>query len=119
MNSGPCFLATAAVALCSGCTVTMPGEGPAHEIVSVGVTRIIVPERKGNLVAFRRAGVGLGFGDAAGSAAWLGFDKSEWVIADPASCQLLVVIREDVEAENAARILQSLEGENICYVRDM
>lgn len=106
-------------ALCQGCTVALPAEGPTREIVSVGITRIVVPERKGNLVAFRRSSVGLGFGDATASAAWLGFDRSEWVIADPAKCQLLVVIRDDVEAENAARILESLKGEDICWVRDM
>jgi hypothetical protein len=97
----------------------MPGEGPARSLVSIGITRIVVPERKGDLVAFRREGFGLGYGNAVGNAAWLGFDKSEWVIADPASCQLLVMIREDVEAENAARIVQSLKGENICYVVNM
>lgn len=112
-------LCVLAAALCSGCTVTLPAEGPTREIVSVGITRIIVPERKGNLVAFRRGSLGLGFGDATASAAWLGFDRSEWVIADPASCQLLVVIREDVEADNAARILESLKGENVCYVKGM
>jgi hypothetical protein len=106
-------------ALCQGCTVALPAEGPTREIVSVGITRIVVPERKGNLVAFRRSSLGLGFGDATASAAWLGFDRSEWVIADPAKCQLLVVIRDDVEAENAARILESLKGEDICWARDM
>lgn len=111
--------AVIATALCSGCTVTLPAEGPTREIVSVGITRIVVPERKGNLVAFRRGGLGIGFGDAVGSAAWAGFDRSEWVIADPSSCQLLVVIRKDVEAENAARILETLKGENVCYVKDM
>lgn len=105
--------------LCSGCTVAVSGEGPRREIVSFGITRIIVPERKGDLVALRRTSLGLGFGDATASAAWAGFDKSEWVIADPAKCQMLVVIRDDVEADNAARILETLKGENVCYVRDM
>jgi hypothetical protein len=108
-----------AALVCGGCTVVMPGEGPARSIVSVGITRIVVPERKGNLVAFRRGGFGLGYGDAVGNAAWLGFDTSEWVIADPAKCQMLVVIRKDVEADNAARILNTLKGENICYAKDM
>jgi hypothetical protein len=118
MFRGAAITGLAAV-LCQGCTVTLPAEGPTREIVSVGVTRIIVPERKGNLLAFRRSGIGIGFGDAIASAAWLGFDRSEWVIADPAKCQMLVVIRDDVEAESAGRILESLKGENVCYVRDM
>ena len=105
--------------LCSGCTVAVAGEGPRREIVSFGITRIIVPERKGDLVAIRRTGVGLGFGDATARAGWVGFDRSEWVIADPTKCQMLVVIRDDVEADNAARILETLKGENVCYVRDM
>lgn len=107
------------VLFCSGCTVAISGEGPRREIISFGITRIIVPERNGDLVAFRRTSLGLGFGDATASAAWAGFDSSEWVIADPAKCQMLVVIRDDVEADNAVRILETMKGENVCYVRDM
>lgn len=112
------FLGAGAL-LGAGCTTVIAGDGASREIVSIGITRVVVPERRGDLVAFRRTGFGLGFGDATAAAAWLGFDRSEWVIADPASCQLLVVIRADVEAENAARILESIEGENVCYARDM
>ncbi len=110
-----------ALVLCPGCTVAVTGDGPRREIVSIGITRITVPERKGDVVAFRHAGLGLGLGlgGTARPSAWLGLDRSEWVSADPASCQLLVVVRKDVEAENAARILEPLRGENICYAMDM
>lgn len=102
----------------SGCTTVIVGEGSTHDIVSIGVTRIVVPERKGEVIAFRRTGVGVGFGNAVGSSAFLGFDQGEWVLADPAACQMLVVIRSDAETETTLKILEKLEGENICYVND-
>lgn len=100
------------------CTTIIVGEDSTHEILSLGVTRVVVPERKGELIAFKRTGFGLGYGNAIGDAAWLGLDSSEWVIADPGNCQMLVVIRSDAEAESAAKILERLDGEDVCYVKD-
>ncbi len=116
--------ALACAALLSGCTTIVLGEhlterdAATRDIVSVGITRIVVPETKGETVAFKRTGLGLGFGSPVGSAAWLGFDQNEWVIADPTECQLLVVIRSDVESANAALILESLKGVDVCYTNE-
>lgn len=108
----------------SGCTTVIVTDGSAgqpaltHDLISIGVTRIVVPERKGDLIAFRRTGIGLGFGNAVGASAFLGFDQGEWVIADPAGCQMLVVIRSDADAASTLKVLEKLEGENVCYVND-
>jgi len=108
----------------SGCTTIVLGgedtlaQKQRRDVVSLGVTRIVIPETHGETVAFKRTGIGLGFGSAVGSAAWLGFDQNEWVIADPAKCQLLVVIRSDVESANAALIVEKLKGVDVCYTND-
>jgi len=108
----------------SGCTtIVLGGENTLAQenrraIVSVGISRIVIPETQGETVAFKRTGIGLGFGSAVGSAAWLGFDQNEWVIADPAKCQLMVVIRSDVESANAALILDTLKGVDVCYTNE-
>lgn len=107
-----------------GCTTIVLGDNDTlsqrdrRDIVSLGFTKIVIPETQGETVAFKRTGVGLGFGSAVGSAAWLGFDQNEWVIADPAKCQLLVVIRSDVESANAALILEKLKGVDVCYTNE-
>ncbi|MEM9087054.1 MAG: hypothetical protein AAGB23_14125 [Pseudomonadota bacterium] len=107
-----------------GCTTIVLGDNETlsqrdrRDIVSLGFTKIVIPETQGETVAFKRTGVGLGFGSAVGSAAWLGFDQNEWVIADPAKCQLLVVIRSDVESANAALILEKLKGVDVCYTNE-
>lgn len=123
------YFATAACALIcalalTGCTTIVLGDNDTlsqrdrRDIVSLGFTKIVIPETQGETVAFKRTGVGLGFGSAVGSAAWLGFDQDEWVIADPAKCQLLVVIRSDVESANAALILEKLKGVDVCYTNE-
>ena len=111
------FLLVTAACL-PACTTIVIDEGSERDIVTIGVTRLVVPERQGDLTAFKQTSVGLGYGNAVGDAAWLGFNQGEWVLADPAQCQLLVIIKSGAEADNAAAILKKLEGENICYVND-
>lgn len=108
------------IALCtqSACTTLVMGEGETRDIVSLGVTRIKVPERSGDLIAFRRTGLGIGLSNTVGDQAWLGFQSSDWIMADPAKCQMLVVIRSNAEANQAQKILETLKGEDVCYVND-
>jgi hypothetical protein len=76
----------------------------------IGVTRVAFGHEKGDLTATDVRTLGLGW-DAG---PWLGWRADNWVSADPAKCQLLVVIRRTVEAATAQSIMQSLEGRNLC-----
>lgn len=92
-----------------GCTtVRMTEQGESR--LYLGVVRVTVPDRSGDLVAFsvKTAGVGWQRGP------WLGWRSDNWVEADPAKCQLLVVIRSPAEAGNAAEVLRALEGRSAC-----
>jgi hypothetical protein len=106
----------AAMGLLAGCTSVQIDSGGGGTIAGVGLYRITVPETKGSLLAIEQTGVGLGWSDVPEQAAWLGFRESQWVIADPAQCQLLIIIKSAAQAENAAKIINLLEGEQPCIV---
>ena len=76
----------------------------------IGVVRVTMPDRKGELSAIDVKT--LGFGWDAGP--FVGWRAGNWVMADPAKCQLLIVIRSPAQAENAAKVIQSLEGQEPC-----
>ncbi|MDF0487355.1 hypothetical protein PX554_04375 [Sphingomonas sp. H39-1-10] len=97
-----------ALALCGCTSVQVADRGESR--VYLGVVRVTVPDRAGDLVAYsvKTAGAGWHRGP------WLGWRSDTWVEADPAKCQLLVVIRSGVEARNAAEVLRALEGRNAC-----
>lgn len=98
----------------AACTVSTT-DGPKTSRLVVGVVKVEVPERQGELTAVSVKSLGLGWTKGP----FLGWNSSSWVLADPASCQLLVVVRKTVEADSTARILQALKGENVCYVKDL
>jgi len=106
----------AACCLLTACTSVTVGEGGGETITGIGVVRVELPPTKGGVVAVKRSGLGLGWDELPAGGAWLGYSDSEWVIADPGDCQLLVIIRSAAEAENAAKVLFALEGSSPCVV---
>lgn len=100
----------------SGCTSVSVGTADGQEFAGIGFYRVKLPATQGALVAVDRESVGLGWGSLAGSAGYLGYDKSEWVIADPADCQLLIVIKSAAQAENAKEIIELLGDQSPCIV---
>lgn len=100
----------AALAL-GGCTsVQLTERGGTRTYL--GIVRVTVPDRSGNLVAYSVKAAGAGW--QAGP--WLGWRSDNWVEADPSKCQLLVVIRSAAEARNAAEVLRALGGRDACVV---
>ena len=100
----------------TGCTVINVGAGEQVDMLAVGVVRVRVPVVADGLVAVERSGVGLGWDSLPGGGAYLGWSEGKWVIADPAKCQLLVIVRTNEQADNAKSILSKLEGESPCIV---
>jgi hypothetical protein len=99
------------MALLGGCTTIASG-GETRSAIHLGVTAIRIPQTRGDVHAasVRTLGVGWDAGP------FLGWHSANWIAADPARCQLLVVIRQAVEADNAIRIINALEGQNPCIV---
>ena len=76
----------------------------------VGVTRIITPAVPEGLSAIDVKTLGVGW-DKGPFAGWR---AGNWISADPAKGQLVVIVRPPLEAEQAARIMQALEGQDPC-----
>lgn len=99
-----------------GCTSVSVGSADGQEFAGIGFYRVRLPATQGTLVAVEREGVGLGWGNLAGAGVFLGYDKTEWVIADPADCQLLIVIKSAAQAEHAKEIIALLGDQSPCIV---
>jgi hypothetical protein len=103
-------LAIAALAV-SACA-TVGSSGSAVTKTFVGVVQVRTPSTAGDLHVAEVSGLGVGW-DAG---PWVGWRSGSWVTADPAKCQLLVIIRSPVQAANAAQVLQALKGSEPCMV---
>lgn len=101
----------------AGCTtIDLGSNGDTKTLV--GIVRITLPAKSGDLTAIDGKTLGLGWDGGP----FLGFRKASWVIASPDECQLLVIVRSPVEAANAAQVLERLKGETICvadYTRSL
>lgn len=94
-----------------GCTAVEPGSG-ARSSFHLGATSVRIPQIEGNLSAATVSTFGVGWDDGP----YVGWRSSNWIAADPANCQLLIVIREAVQTANAVQIINALEGQQPCIV---
>jgi hypothetical protein len=84
--------------------------GPTTSRWFVGVVRVLSPDRLEGLSAVDVCALGAGWDGGP----WLGWKAGNWVIADPARCQLLIVIRSPAEARNARSVIAALRGKEAC-----
>lgn len=94
-----------------GCTTVQLGEKGTSRIY-LGAVRVVMPDTKGQLSAIEVQSLGIGWDKGP----YLGWRAGNWVIADPKECQLLIVIRSPAQADNAAKVLSALEGQDPCIV---
>ncbi len=102
-------IGAAAISAAGGCTVSS-GPGVSRSATYVGIVRVERPSTQGDLQALAVKVLGMGWDRGP----FLGWRDSNWVIADPARCQMLVIVRSGVEAEHAATLFGTSKGENIC-----
>lgn len=102
------------MALLAGCTTVTPGEWQGTRTF-IGAVRVNMPVTSGDVQAVRVRSLGVGAG---ATGVHLGWEDGDWVIADPAKCQMVVIIRSDAQAANAAQVLRQLEGQDICVVNN-
>lgn len=95
----------------AGCTAVSTGTQKASKLY-VGIVRVAAPPSAGLTSVSEVRALGLGLDDGP----WLGLRKTSWITADPRDCQMLIIIRSDVEAASAVAIIKSLEGLNPCIV---
>jgi hypothetical protein len=102
----------------SGCTTVnmMPsGNGQpiaAQKLTLIGLTKLRFPEIIGNTKAVDVRTLGAGWQ----SGPFFGWNASNLITANPADCQLIIIVRSSVEAQSAAKIVTALEGKNPCII---
>ena len=69
-----------------------------------------VPEKRGKISAVDIKMLGVGWD----SGPFIGWQAGNWVIANPDDCQLIIIIKSAVQAENAQKVIQSLGGQQPC-----
>lgn len=99
-----------AVALTGCVNITVGERGKSH--VFVGVVRVTMPDRVGAVSAIDVKTLGIGWSQGP----FLGWNAGNWVSANPADCQLLIIVKSSAQAEGAAKVLQSLGGQQPCIV---
>lgn len=82
----------------------------------LGVVRVEVPQTRGRVSAVRAQALGLGWGAGAQAGPFAGWSSDDWITADPADCQMLIIIRSGAQAAHARALIQSLGGVNPCLV---
>jgi hypothetical protein len=92
-----------------GCASVEPGQNRETRTY-FGLVRVVVPRNDSTLSAVDVKALGAGWDKGP----WLGWRAGNWVSADPAQCQLLIVIRTPAQAENAAKVIKSLGGQQAC-----
>lgn len=100
-----------AFVLLAGCTTIRPAEGAGggRSLWALGLVRVELPDDRGlSAIDVKTLGAGWDGGP------YLGWKAGNWVSADPARCQLLIIIRSAAAADNAAKVLQSLGGQEPC-----
>lgn len=112
----PKALVAPALILLAGCTSISVGTADGSEFGGIGLYRVRLPATQGNLIAIEREAVGIGWDQSPVNSAWFGYSGSQWVSADPAKCQMLIIIRSETQAANARDILKQLEGTHACIV---
>lgn len=103
------------MAFIPGCTTigaTDQVKNHGRSIWMIGLLRVILPDKTGKLTAADVMALGVGWDGGP----YLGWKAGNWIVADPAACQLLVVIRSPAQAENAVKVLRSLGGQQPCIV---
>lgn len=104
-------LVSAVLPLLAGCQALDLQERTGRRTFDfVGAVRVAIPETLGDITAIDVATVGVG----ADTSVFVGWRHSQFVFANSDKCQLLIIVRSDVEAIHAAKLLNSVQGEHLC-----
>jgi len=99
--------------LCTACVSSLGNVEPnrtGRTLTYVGIVRVRMPAAQDGITYVDVKTLGLGWDGAA----FLGWHAGQWVTADPAKCQLLVIVRSGVEADSAAALFKSLGEQRPC-----
>lgn len=103
--------ALALALLAPGGCATVPTDGTARAQTHVGIVRVVTGGGAGvESVSVRTLGLGWD------GAAFLGWRAADYARADPAGCQVMIVVRRDADLASVEQLVRSFEGEKPCVV---
>lgn len=94
----------------AGCTTISINDGRALQGHYLGFVSVRVPEAEQGMTAVEAKNFGASFAEGVN----LGWSSQSLVTADPAGCQIMIIVRSTVQLANVQEITKGLKGEKLC-----
>lgn len=94
----------------AGCTTISINDGQALQGHYLGIVSVRVPDGQSGMTAVEAKNFGASFADGVN----LGWSSQSLVTADPAGCQIMIIVRSAAQLANVQEITKGLKGEKLC-----
>jgi hypothetical protein len=94
----------------AGCTTISINDGQALQGHYLGLVSVRVPEARQGMTAIEAKNFGASFADGVN----LGWSSQSLVTADPAGCQIMIIVKTAAQLANVQEIAKGLKGEKLC-----
>jgi hypothetical protein len=93
-----------------GCTTISINDGQALQGHYLGLVSVRVPEVRAGMTAIEAKNFGASFTEGVN----LGWSSQSLVNADPAGCQIMIIVKSATQLANVQEITKGLRGEKLC-----
>ena len=94
----------------AGCTTISINEGQSLQGHYFGLVSVRVPEGQKGMTAVEAENIGVTMVDGIN----FGWSSNSLVVADPSSCQIMIIIKSSSQITNVREIAKGLKGEKLC-----
>ena len=94
----------------AGCTTISINDGQALQGHYLGLVSVRVPEAHTGMTAVEAKNFGASFAEGVN----LGWSSQSLVTADPAGCQIMIIVKSAAQIANVQQIAKGLKGEKLC-----
>lgn len=94
----------------AGCTTISINDGQALQGHYLGLVSVRVPKGNTGMTAVEAKNFGASFAEGVN----LGWSSQSLVTADPAGCQIMIIVKSAAQIENVQEIAKGLKGEKLC-----
>lgn len=94
----------------AGCTTISINDGQALQGHYLGLVSVRVPKTHQGMTAVEAKNVGASFADGVN----FGWSSQSLVTADPAGCQIMIIVKSAAQLANVQEIVNGLKGEKLC-----
>jgi hypothetical protein len=93
-----------------GCTTISINDGQALQGHYIGLVSVRIPEGQSGMTAVEAKNFGASFTEGVN----LGWSSQSLVNADPAGCQIMIIVKSAAQLTNVQEIAKGLKGEKLC-----